>query len=108
MATGDEDDSSQIGGARLDMFNASFPFAKLTVFRDALRLNCLGQEYVFPRSEVAALARHRGLFSTGLLIHHSVPRYPQLVVFWVSVFWSKSRFEKLSERLRLLGYDVTE
>jgi hypothetical protein len=89
------------------MFNASFPFAELSVFRNALRLNCLGKDYVFPKSNIAALARFRGLFSTGLLIRHSVPLYPEFVVFWVSVFWSKSRFEKLSERLRMLGYDVT-
>src|SRR5450756_2146890 len=95
MVGADGEHFSQIGGARLDMFNASVPYAELTVFRNAIRLNCLGQEYLFAKDTIAALAKYRGLFSIGLLIRHTVPLYPKFVVFWVYLFWSRTPFEKL-------------
>jgi hypothetical protein len=35
-----------IGGARLNLMNATFPCAELEVFPDALRLACLGKDCV--------------------------------------------------------------
>jgi hypothetical protein len=99
---------SQIGGARINSANASIPYAELSIFPNALRLTCFNQEYVFLRSNIIALAKYRGLFSTGLHIHHNVPTYPEFIVFWVSVFDWGSRFTKFKRQLQAFGYEVNE
>ena len=97
---------TQTGGARLDNFNASFPFATLSGDSEALRLTCLGREYQFPRSSIRRLHRHRGLFSVGLRIEHTQDSLPGFIVFWASVFFWTSGFQKLRTQLESLGYDV--
>ena len=97
---------TQTGGARLGNFNASFPFATLSADADALRLSCLGREYHFPRSCIQRLRRHRGLFSVGLRIEHTQDSLPGFIVFWASVFFWTSGFQKLRTQLESLGYDV--
>ncbi len=37
--------------------------------------------YVFHKSNIESLSKHRGLLSVGLRIHHTVPLYPELIVF---------------------------
>lgn len=97
---------TQNGGARIDSWNTSY--ATLSGYRTALRLSCLNQDYVFPVSQIVSLRRHRGLFSVGLRIDHSVPLYPGLIVFWVSLALRSSPFALLKERLEALGYEVKE
>ncbi len=72
---------SQKGGARVGWKNVTMPFATLSGGRDALRLSCFGQDYVFHKSNIESLSKHRGLLSVGLRIHHTVPLYPELIVF---------------------------
>ena len=98
----------QKGGARIDSWNVTIPYAVLSACRDSLRLSCLGQDYVFPKDRIIGLSRHRGLFSVGLRIEHDVPLYPAFVVFWVSVFFKKARFSQTKERLNALGYRVKD
>jgi hypothetical protein len=62
---------TQSGGARLDNFNASYPFATLSGDPDALHLSCIGRDYHFPRISIRRLSRHRGLFAVGLRIEHT-------------------------------------
>lgn len=90
------------------MGNISAPYAELSVYRGALRLSCIGQDYAFPKETIVALTRYRGLFSIGLRIHHSVPLYPSLMVFWVSMAFRRSRYAKLKERLEAFGYEVED
>lgn len=97
---------TQTGGARLDRFNASYPFATLSGDADALCLSCLGREYHIPRSSIRRLHRHRGLFSVGLRIEHTQDLLPGLIVFWASVFFWPSGFQKLRTQLESLGYEV--
>ena len=97
---------TQTGGARLDNFNASFPFATLSGNAEALRLTCLGREYLFPRSSIRRLRRHRGLFSVGLRIEHTQDSLPGFIVFWASVFFWTYGFQKLRTQLESLGYDI--
>lgn len=99
---------SQTGGARLDYFNATIPFAVLSANADAVRLTCFGSEYLFPRACIRSLRRHRGFFSTGLRIEHSVALYPKFVVFWASVFFSTGPYRALKTKLEKLGYEVHE
>ena len=97
---------SQTGGARLGHFNASYPFATLSADSQMLRLTCLGRDYVFPRSSIQRLSRHRGLFSVGLRVEHTEPSYPQFIVFWASVFFWTSGFQRLRTQLESLGYAI--
>jgi len=98
---------TQTGGARLDSFNASMPFARLSGTQDALKLACLGRDYIFPKSSIERLSRHRGIFSVGLRIEHHEKSLPQFVVFWASAFffWTWG-FSILKTRLEMLGYEV--
>jgi hypothetical protein len=97
---------TQIGGARLGNFNASYPFAKLSGDANALCVSCRGSEYRFPRSSIRKLHRHRGLFSVGIRIEHTQDSLPEFIVFWASVFFWTSNFEVLKTQLHSLGYDI--
>jgi hypothetical protein len=97
---------TQTGGARLDYFNATYPFATLSGDSEALHLSCLGREYHFPRSSIRRLSRHRGLFSVGLRSEHTQDSLPGFMVFWASVFFWTSDFQRLRTQLETLGYDV--
>ena len=66
----------------------------------------MGEKYVLPRESIIALKKHRGLYSVGLHIVHSVPLYPQFIVFWVSVFRKRASFALLKRRLESLDYEV--
>jgi hypothetical protein len=101
-----EDHVSFVGGARIGSRNASIPFAKLSISRKGLGLACMGQDYFFGRQRIGVLARQRGLLSTGLRIPHTVPAYPDFIVFWVAVFRPRSRFELLKAKLEEFGYEV--
>jgi hypothetical protein len=97
---------TQTGGARLNNFNASYPFATLSGDSEALHLSCLGREYHFPRSTIRRLRRHRGLFSVGLRIEHTQDSLPEFIVFWASLFFWTSAFQKLRAQLESLGYEI--
>ncbi len=97
---------SQTGGARLDLFNASWPFATLTANREALQLACLGKSYTIPKKDIRGLSRYRGMFSVGLRIEHEDNSIPDFIVFWASVIWFDRGFETLRFNLEKLGYTV--
>jgi hypothetical protein len=97
---------TETGGARLDFFNATCPFATLSGDAQALQLSCLGRCYIFPKSSIRRLSRHRGIFSVGLRIEHAEKSYPQFVVFWASIFFWTSGFRKLKAQLESLGYEI--
>jgi hypothetical protein len=97
---------TRTGGVRIDRFNATYPFATLSGDSDALHLSCFGREYHFSRSSIRRLSRHRGLFSVGVRIEHTQDSLPGFIVFWASVFFWTSGFQKLKAELERLGYDV--
>jgi hypothetical protein len=97
---------SQTGGARLDGFNWTYPFATLSGDSDSLRLTCPGRDYTFPKRNIRRLSRHRGLFSIGLRIEYSETSFPTFIVFWASIFFWSSGFERLRAELERLGYDI--
>ena len=92
----------QTGGARLDLFNASIPFATIAVTPSCITLSCFTKSHVFDRSSVRSLSRYRGLFSTGLRIQHSKKSEPTFVVFWTT------SFPRLASALGRLGWVVSE
>ena len=90
------------------MFNASYPFATLSATPELLRLSCLGRDYSFPKSSIRRLSRHRGFFSTGLRIEHADSSFPEFVVFWASLFFWTSGFQKLKTQQENLGYEIRD
>lgn len=70
------------GGARLGIFNATWPFATLALDPKHLRLTVLGTIYEFPKDEVQALEYYRGWFSTGVRIIRGTAANPSHIVFW--------------------------
>ena len=72
---------SQIGGARLGFFNATWPLAKLVVSPAELRLRVLGIKLTFAKGSIVRLSKHSGFISTGLRIEHST-QAPSFIVFW--------------------------
>jgi len=97
---------SQTGGARLGLFNATYPFATLSADSNALQLSCFSRDYAFPKDKIRKLSRYRGIFSVGLRIEHTEQSFPQFVVFWASIFFWTSGFQTLKRQLESLGYDI--
>jgi hypothetical protein len=91
------------GGARLGTgfgaLNASAPLARLTATRGELRLSCPGHDLVFPRNSISTLSKHRGIFSSGVRIEHTLSDCDQFVVFWTF------RFRQVQKDLSDLGYE---
>jgi len=92
-----------LGGARLDSFNATWPFARLTATRELLTLRVVWAGlFEFKPEHVRNLTEFGFIpfLGKGVQIHHHVPDYPARVVFW-HFSWSVSW---LIEELRRLGY----
>lgn len=97
------DTFTQRGGIRIGKdFNASWPFAHLTITPQQMLLSCFNHRYSFPRESIQRLSRHHGWFSVGLRIEHSVPTYPGFLVFWTF------KFAALKGQLQELGYAVDD
>lgn len=90
----------QTGGARLDFFNATVPFASMVVTPEAISITVLFFHYCFEKSEIRSLTRHRGMLSAGLRIEHSNYSAPSQVIFWAT------SLETLVSELERLGYVV--
>jgi hypothetical protein len=92
---------SQIGGARLGLFNATWPLAKLMVNPEELRLWVLGIKFIFPRASITRISEYSKFLSNGVRIEHSNKRAPQFIVFWTF------DLPTLLKELTLLGYQTT-
>lgn len=90
----------RIGEGCLNAFNASWPFATFFVSPKQLFLSCFSYQYSFKPESILRLSKHRGLFSVGLRIEHTVTGYPVFLVFWTF------RFRELQQRLTEFGYKV--
>src|SRR5689334_17324675 len=90
------------GGARVGMWNATWPFASLDVSRSALVLSVwlLGKFTLSPQQVVAVEPwRSLPLIGNGVRIRHSIARYPETLIFWCFV-----DPEEVTRKLRELGY----
>ena len=73
------------GGARIGLFNVTWPFAKLSVTADQLTLKVMfSGTYQFPENSVIAIHKFVRIpfFGSGIRIEHSVSEYPRHIVFW--------------------------
>ncbi len=87
------------GGLRADLFNASWPFAKIRVTREKVTLRVFSTEYEIEKSAIKTLKKHKGIFSTGMKIEHDKNEIPGRLIFWTF------NFSKLKLAMEQLGYD---
>jgi hypothetical protein len=95
----------QTGGARIGegvflAFNATWPFATLTIDERQIALRCLWMNWIFPKETIRYLTVHDGAFSTGLRIDHTNQNYTGFIVFW------SFGIGKLLQELSARGYAV--
>jgi hypothetical protein len=77
------------GESYYNAFNASWPFAKLTIEPDAILLNtAFFKKFRFPKNQITTLSKYSGFFSKGLRIEHGLGDYPPFIVFWTFEFQS--------------------
>jgi len=93
---------TMIGGLRADLFNASWPFAKLTVTREKISLRVFSSEYEVEKSAIDSLKKYKGIFSTGLKIEHHKNEIPGRLIFWTF------NFTKLKLVMEQMGYDFED
>ena len=91
---------SQIGGARLDIFNATWPFARITITKQMIELRCFSKKYALEKNRIIGVREYNGILSKGLIIEHDRAEYPHHMVFWTF------GFDKLRRHLESLGYSV--
>jgi hypothetical protein len=87
--------------------NATWPFARIRVSSDRLRISVLDWNFSkrwfdFEQLEVRQLRRKRGLFSVGIVVEHLKREYPPFILFWTF------RYKTLSRALRRFGYTVAD
>jgi hypothetical protein len=79
------DHVSFIGGARVGLWNVTWPFARLRVSRDTLDLWVLGPGSLrFPREAIVSVSEHVSLpiIGWGLRIEPKHSAYPETLIFW--------------------------
>lgn len=95
----------QRGGLRVsptsyNSFNATWPFASLTIDSSELGLACLGKKWSIPRGAIRKLSKVNGWMSKGLRMEHGIESYPDCLVFWTL------NFDQLKEELERRGYSL--
>jgi hypothetical protein len=89
-----------VGGMRADLFNASWPFARLTATKEKICLQVFSRKYEIDKSAINKLKKYKGIFSTGLKIEHQNHEIPGRLIFWTF------SFKKLKLVLEQMGYKV--
>ncbi len=95
------------GGAFLDFYNVTWPFATLTVTSELLVLKTpkmiiFGGTYQFTPEQVPKISEFGSIpfYMKGIRIHHTVPSFPECIVFWHPSFSPKW----LADELKKYGY----
>lgn len=90
------------GGARLGLFTATWPFARLTLDQDLLTLKVFSREYRLKKEEVRGLEYFRGWFSVGVKVVHTTSDMDSHAVFW------SFQPQKILNEAKELGFQTTE
>ncbi len=100
---------SQIGGARLGIVNATWPFAKLVADSAELTLRVLVIKFTFPKASIIRITEYSGplagilprFITSGLRIEHRKKNAPGFIVFWTP------HSSALLKQLASMGYQTT-
>lgn len=102
MTTFTQTGGARIGEGTLLAFNATWPFATITINELQIELQCLWMRWIFPKQTIRNLILHDGAFSTGLRIDHTNKNYDGFIVFW------SFKIGKLLQELDARGYSVNK
>ncbi len=92
----------EVGGARVGLKNASWPFARLTMSKKELRLRVkLIGRYRFRPEDIkeVEVVRFLPVIGKGIRIHHHKEDYPNRLIFW-----TLSDPKGIAERFRGAGF----
>lgn len=97
---------TEVGGFRVGCWNASFPFATLSVSHDQIILTTVSillgtKVYSIQKDQIRAITKYRGLFSSGINLSVYDVATPAPLVFWTF------RFSHLRKVLEEHGYTIS-
>ena len=94
------------GGARIDAYNATWPFASLSLSEKILTLKVLFRgKFVFDRTQIDSLVTCRGTLpivgraTSGIGFVHNVVDYPERMIFWYF-----GNIYELARKLQTMGF----
>lgn len=76
---------SKTGGVNIGWFNATWPFATLTVSKSILDIKLIwSSAYRFKPEEIILIEPYIEIpfLGWGIKINHIVPKYPKKIIFW--------------------------
>ena len=96
-------DAAWRGGARVNAWGTSWPFARLSVEGDGLRLSVMGRQYLLEADRIERLVRSRQLSpTTGIRLVHTDKDLPETLIFF------PVRYKAVCSSLRSFGFEVGE
>lgn len=95
---------AKIGGARIGMMNATWPFAKLAVDTNELRIYCMLHRICFKKADIKKISvvYYVPLIAQGIRIEHVVPKYNKHIFFWCL-----KNPKQLMQELKELSWNVS-
>ena len=70
------------GGARVNMFNVTWPFATMEITKEYIEIKFFSKEYKFYVDEISVIEKYKGLVSKGLRIIRKNNGCPESFIFW--------------------------
>jgi hypothetical protein len=93
------DELKETGGAEIGMFRMTWPFAKLTVNKDLLKLSCsIAGTFYFTPADIISIEPYGLLFKTGIKINHTVGKYNPKIIF------TSTRGTQLINQIKQTGF----
>ncbi len=94
------------GGARIDKYNATWPFASLNLSEKILTLKVLFRgKFMFDRTQIDSLVTYYGTLpivgkaTSGIGFAHNVADYPERIIFWYF-----GNIDELARKLQTKGF----
>ncbi len=92
----------QFGGATFGAKDILWPFVLLKAYPHGIVLKSFNQEYIIDKKQIVDLIEYTGKITSGVLIKHNVPQYPEHIIFWTC------NIKKLKGYFHLLGFTVKQ
>ena len=90
----------RIGDSYWGSSNVTWPLAKIKIFKRKIILNSILSKIELKKTEIKYIERYKGLFSSGIRIHHKKPKSPSFIIFW------SLSTDKLLKKIKNSGYKI--
>jgi hypothetical protein len=96
--------SSYTGGGSIYLFNGSWPFFRLLVYKDGVEIRIMFQRYFIPYDKMDDIPDKIGFFSGGMLFKSNLPGVPSSIRFYklgmnkIAKVINEARAEYLSKK----------